>query len=65
MKAILSIPAAGGGFFFSSWLTMIFWGIIAPDFGISTVGYVQAMLVTIAVWLVVAPMVGAVARGSR
>ncbi len=65
MKAILSIPAAGGGFFFSAWLTMIFWGIIAPDFGIATVGCVQAMLVTIAVWLVVAPMVGAVARGSR
>ncbi len=40
MKAILSIPAAGGGFFFSAWLTMIFWGIIAPDFGIATVGYV-------------------------
>ena len=65
MKAILSIPAVGGGFFFSAWPTMTFWGIIAPDFGIATVAYVQTMLVTIAVWLVVAPMVGAVARGSR
>ena len=64
MRAILSIPAAGLGFFFSAWLTMIFWGIIAPDFGIATVGYPKAMLMTIALWLVVAPMVGAVARGS-
>jgi hypothetical protein len=61
MKAFFSIPAAGGGFFFSAWLAMIFWGIIAPDFGIATIGYVQAMLVTIALWLVVAPLVGAVA----
>jgi len=57
-----AIPKATGGFFFSSWLTMIFWGIIAPDFGIETIGYVTAMLVTIAVWLVIAPLAAATAR---
>lgn len=57
-----SIPAAAGGFFFSSWLLMIFWGIIAPDFNVQTVGYTMAMLITIAVWLVVAPLAAAIAR---
>ncbi|RLC94049.1 MAG: hypothetical protein DRI39_04025 [Chloroflexi bacterium] len=62
--AFFAIPTAGGGFFFSAWLTMIFWGIIAPDFSIETIGYVKAMLITIAVWLVVAPLAAAVARGK-
>lgn len=57
-----SIPTATGGFFFSSWLLMIFWGIIAPNFGVETVGYKMAMLITIAIWLVVAPLVAAIAR---
>ena len=59
-----AIPAAGAGFFLSAWLTMIFWGIIAPDFGIKTIGYPTAMLITIALWLVVAPLAGA-AAGHR
>lgn len=62
---LLAIPAAGLGFFFSAWITMIFWGIIAPDFGIATISYVQAMLVTIAIWLVVAPLAAASARRTR
>ena len=57
-----SIPAATGGFFFSSFLTMIFWGIIAPHFGIETIGYTMAMLITIAIWLVVAPLMATIAR---
>lgn len=57
-----AIPAAGGGFFLSAWLTMIFWGIIAPDFGAETIGYPMAMLITIAVWLVVAPLIAAATR---
>ena len=60
-----AIPAAGAGFFLSAWLAMIFWGIIAPDFGIKTIGYPMAMLVTIAVWLVVAPLVGATAKKKK
>jgi predicted membrane protein len=52
----MPFPALIPIFFFSSWLTMIFWGIIAPDLGIVTIGYPKAMLVTIALWLVVGPM---------
>ena len=60
-----AIPAAGGFFFFSAWLTMIFWGIIAPKLDAPTIGYPMAMLITIAVWLVVAPLTAAVSRGSN
>ena len=56
------IPAAAGGFFFSSWLLMIFWGIIAPDFNVETIGYKMAMLITIAIWLVVAPLAAAISK---
>jgi len=61
----LAIPAAGVGFFFSAWLTMIFWGIVAPDFDVRTIGYPTAMLVTIALWLIVAPLAGAAGRRRK
>lgn len=64
MSAFFAIPGAGLFFFFSSWLTMIFWGIIAPDIGLPTISYVKSMLVTIALWLIVAPLVGAIAKGK-
>ncbi len=57
-----SIPTAGAGFFLSAWLTMIFWGIIAGWYGAPTVSYLRAMLVTIAIWLVVAPLAAAVSK---
>ncbi len=61
-----AVPAAGVGFFVSSFLLMIFWGIIAPDFGMQTIGYKMAMLITIAIWLAVAPLVAAtVKRGVK
>ena len=62
MRAFFAIPSAGGSFFFSSWLTMIFWGILAPDLGLVTISYVKAMLMTIALWLVLAPLVRAISR---
>ncbi len=65
MGYYLAIPTAVGGFFFSSWLTMIFWGIIAPEFGIKTIGYPLAMLITIALWLIVAPVAAAISRNTR
>jgi len=58
----LAIPTAGGAFFLSAWLTMIFWGIIAPDLNLKTIGYPIAMLITIGIWLVVAPLAAAVTR---
>ena len=48
----LLIPA----FFFAAWLAMVFWGMVAPDVGLSTIGYPKAMLVTIGLWLVVFPL---------
>jgi hypothetical protein len=62
MHGFFSIPTAAGGFFFSSWLAMVFWGIIGPDVGLGTIGYTKAMLVTIAVWLVVAPLAATISR---
>ncbi len=60
-----AIPAAGLGFFFSAWLTMIFWGIVAPDIGVAKISYTTAMLVTIALWLVVAPLIAASVRKTK
>jgi hypothetical protein len=57
-----AIPAAGMLFFFSAWLTMVFWGIVAPKLGVPTISYTTAMLVTIALWLVLAPLAAAAAR---
>jgi len=60
-----AIPTAGGAFFLSAWLTMIFWGIIAPDFNVKTIGYPMAMLITIGIWLVVAPLAAVIAKGRK
>ncbi len=62
MFGIFRIPSAAVGFFFSSWLTMIFWGIIAPDVGVATISYKKAMVVTIALWLIMAPLVSAISK---
>jgi hypothetical protein len=50
-------------FFVSAWLLMIFAGIVATDVGIHPFGYVTSMVVTIGLWLTLAPAIGAVARG--
>ena len=42
---------------------MIFAGIVDTDMGIKPFGYVTSMIVTIGLWLVLAPAIGAVARG--
>jgi hypothetical protein len=52
------------GFFLSSFILMLLWGVIAPDFGIATIGYPMAMLITITIWLTVAPL-ALVGRGRR
>ena len=44
------------GFFLSTWFLMLLWGVIAPKLDIATIGYVNAMLVNITLWLVVAPL---------
>jgi TRAP-type C4-dicarboxylate transport system permease small subunit len=60
-----AIPAAGLGFFFSSFLAMVFWGVLAPRYGLDTIGYPTAMLVTIAIWLVVAPLAAASGKKGK
>ena len=44
---IFLIPATGATFFFSAWIAMVFWGMVAPDVGLRTISYATAMLVTI------------------
>jgi hypothetical protein len=58
-------PAAGPAFFVSAWLLMIFVGIVGADVGIRPFGYLTAMVVTIGLWLVLAPATGAIARTGK
>jgi hypothetical protein len=58
-----AIAAAGPIFFFCAWILMMFAGVVWDEVGIHAFGYVDAMKVTIALWLVVAPLVGTAASG--
>ena len=60
--SILLIPSAGASFFLSTWIVMLFWGIVAPDVGVGTIGSWRAALVTIGLWIAVAPLIGALSR---
>ena len=53
------IFAAIPGFFLSSFFVMLLWGVIAPEVGVATISYPWAMLVTLTLWLGVAPLVAA------
>ncbi len=59
MFGYFSILAAVPGFFLSSLIFMALWGVIAPNFGIEKIVYPMAMLITITLWLAVAPLVAA------
>jgi len=59
------IVAAGPAFFVSSWLLMLFAGITASEVGIRPFGYITSMVVTIGLWLVIAPAAGAIARTGK
>lgn len=56
MMGYFAILAAIPGFFLSSFFLMLLWGVIAPELDIKTVGYPMAMLITITLWLAVAPL---------
>ena len=62
MGAFFRLIAAGPLFFVSAWLLMLFAGIVAADVGIRPFGYVTSMVVTIGLWLTLAPAIGAVGR---
>jgi hypothetical protein len=63
MGAFFRLIAAGPVFFVSAWLLVIFAGIVSADAGICPFGYMTSMVVTIGLWLAVAPAIGAVGRG--
>ena len=61
--AIMS--AAIPGFFLSSWFGMLLWGVIADKLAISTtLSYTEAMLVTITLWIVVAPLAASAGKSK-
>lgn len=62
MSSFFRLLAAGPMFFVSAWLLMLFAGATSKDVGIHPLGYTASMAVTIGLWLVLAPAIGAVAR---
>lgn len=65
MTSFVKLTAAGPAFFLSAWLLMVFAGVVSSDVGIRPFGYPTSMVVTIGLWLTLAPAIGAVARSSR
>ncbi len=65
MFGYFTVLAAIPGFFLSSLILMALWGVIAPKFGIENIGYPLAMLITITLWLTVAPLAAAAGRRGR
>ena len=64
MGDFFKVVSAGPLFFVSAWLLMIFAGIVDHDVGIRPFGYLTSMVVTIGLWLVMAPVIGAMGRTS-
>ena len=64
MDAFFKLIAAGPLFFVSAWILMLFAGIVGTDVGIRPFGYLTAMVVTIALWLTLAPAIGAIGRAA-
>jgi len=56
------IMAAIPGFFLSSFFFMLLWGVIAPKLGLASVDYPMAMLMTITLWIALAPLAAAAGR---
>lgn len=64
MGSFFGLVAAGPTFFVSAWLLMLIVGAVHDDVGVHAFGYPTAMVVTIGLWLAVAPAIGAVAKAS-
>jgi hypothetical protein len=65
MRDFFGILAAGPFFFVSAWVLMLFAGGVDTDVGIRPFGYITSMVVTIALWLTVAPVIGSISRMGR
>ena len=50
------IMAAIPGFFLSSLFLMLLWDAIAPKTGLMDINYLTSMLITITLWIAVAPL---------
>ena len=64
MGTFFRLISAGPLFFVSAWILMIFAGIVSSDTGIRPFGYLTSMVVTIGLWLVLAPAISAVGQAS-
>lgn len=62
MGGYFSILAAVPGFFLSSLFVMLFSRVLGPVLSFEPFGYPTAMLVTIALWIAVAPLATARAK---
>jgi len=65
MRDFFKIMTAGPAFFVSAWVLMLFAGTVAHNVGVHPFGYITSMVVTIGLWLSVAPAMGAIARATR
>jgi hypothetical protein len=65
MDTFFRLFSAGPLFFVSAWILMIFAGIVGADIGIRPFGYLTSMVVTIALWLAIAPAASAVSQAPR
>jgi hypothetical protein len=65
MHYIPKLLSAGPAFFLSAWFLMLFAGALSTDLGTRPFGYLTAMVVTIALWIVLVPAIGAIARGGK
>ena len=59
------IFAAIPGFFLSSLFFMLLWDAIAPKLELVDINYVTSMLVTITLWIAVAPLAAAAGRRKK
>ncbi len=59
------ILAAIPGFFLSSFLFMLLWDVIAPKLGMVDINYVTSMLITITLWIAIAPLAAVAKKGSK
>jgi len=65
MMGYFTILAAIPGFFLSSFFFMLLWDAIAPKLGMVDINYVTSMLVTITLWIAIAPLVAAGRKRRR
>jgi hypothetical protein len=65
VNGFFKVVAAGPAFFVSAWVLMIFAGITSTDAGIRPFGYITSTVVTIGLWLTLAPAIGAIARTGK